>query len=66
MDCAGGCQLRELKRQFRLRAQLQQEVGDVLYKRVLLLEDNKMNQRVATELLESAGVSSRWPTMVGW
>jgi two-component system sensor histidine kinase/response regulator len=28
----------------------------VLYKRVLLLEDNKMNQRVATELLESAGV----------
>jgi CheY-like chemotaxis protein len=38
----------------------------VLYKRVLLLEDNKMNQRVATELLESAGVSSRWPTMVGW
>lgn len=28
----------------------------MLYKRVLLLEDNKMNQRVATELLESAGV----------
>jgi hypothetical protein len=32
------------------------EVGDVLYKGVLLLEDNKKNQRVATELLESAGV----------
>jgi CheY-like chemotaxis protein len=28
----------------------------VLYKRVLLLEDNKKNQRVATELLECAGV----------